>query len=124
MTSKLSNIQGLRAIAVLLVLAVHIQYNEARTDAEALLTPWLLHGVAGVDLFFVISGFVMVWITSSPDRSINIARFLFNRAARIYPAAWLWTTVAILGFAAAGTLGMWLEQSGLVFSYLLLPQEN
>lgn len=124
MPAKLANIQGLRAIAALMVLIYHVQANEARASGDPLLSPWLVHGAAGVDLFFVISGFVMVWITGSTDRPTRIAPFLFNRFARIYPAAWLWTSIAILGFIAAGTLSQWLAQSGVVLSYLLLPQDN
>ena len=124
MPAKLPNIQALRAIAALMVLIAHVRANEVRASADALLSPWLLHGVAGVDLFFVISGFVMVWITGQSGQKPHIGRFLFNRAARIYPAAWLWTSVAIIGFVAAGTLSQWLSQSGILFSYLLLPQQN
>jgi exopolysaccharide production protein ExoZ len=124
MPDKLRNIQGLRAIAVLLVMLIHIQANELRSAGDALLSPWLYHGVAGVDLFFVISGFVMVWITQRGDRPIHIGHFLYSRATRVYPAVWLWTTVAIIGFVMSGTLQQWLEHSDLLFSYLLLPQSN
>lgn len=72
------DIQGLRALAVLLVLAYHAG------------VPFLPGGFVGVDVFFVISGYL---ITSIIDRevgrtgTINLARFWARRARRILPAA-------------------------------------
>ena len=121
---RLANIQALRAIAVLLVMAVHTQANEARASADAILPGWFYHGVSGVDLFFVISGFIMVWITRDQHGSArSVGRFLFARAARIYPPLWLFTTLAILGFVLQGTLDKWLAEYNVLTSYLLLPDQ-
>ncbi|MFM9274428.1 acyltransferase family protein [Pseudarthrobacter sp. NKDBFgelt] len=82
------DIQGLRAIAVGIVVLYHAG------------VPWLPGGFVGVDVFFVISGFL---ITSGLVRElrnkgrISLMDFYARRAARILPAA----TVAILG-----TLGL------------------
>jgi exopolysaccharide production protein ExoZ len=48
-------------------------------------------GQAGVDLFFVISGFVMVYVTH--DREQSPGQFLAMRAARIVPEE-VWTALA------------------------------
>lgn len=56
-------------------------------------------GWAGVDLFFVISGFVMVWVAA--ERSSGVAsagRFLFDRATRIYPLWWVFCALMALYF--------------------------
>ncbi|WP_275261607.1 acyltransferase family protein [Jiangella aurantiaca] len=72
------DIQGLRAVAVLLVVAYHAG------------VPFLPGGFVGVDVFFVISGFL---ITGVIDReigrtgTINLARFWARRVRRILPAA-------------------------------------
>jgi exopolysaccharide production protein ExoZ len=121
---RLSNIQALRAIAVLLVMAIHIHFNEQRASSDPLLPGWFYHGVSGVDLFFVISGFIMVWITRGSHGSAPaVGGFLFSRAARIYPPVWLFTTLAIAGFVVAGTLQEWTKDHSILFSYLLFPHE-
>src|SRR5262245_8557401 len=79
--ARLVNIQALRAVAVLLVLAVHMFANEQRAAGDPILPQWFYHGVSGVDLFFVISGFIMVWITRGQHQSPAAAgSFLFARA--------------------------------------------
>ena len=125
MSGKLHNIQALRAIAVFLVMAIHMQVNELRASSDPLLSQWLYHGVSGVDVFFVISGFIMVWITRGRFGGLQrITDFLFSRATRIYPPAWIWTTVAIVAYAAAGNLAERIELHGLWPSYLLYPTDE
>jgi peptidoglycan/LPS O-acetylase OafA/YrhL len=76
------DINGLRAIAVVAVLLFH--FNPA----------WLPGGFAGVDVFFVISGFLMTGIIfrgfesteSGTGSGFNLFRFYAARAKRIIPA--------------------------------------
>ena len=74
------DIEGLRAVAVLLVVLAHIG------------VPGLAGGFVGVDVFFVISGFL---ITSLLRREfaatgrIDLARFYARRAVRLLPVATL-----------------------------------
>ncbi|AXT37230.1 acyltransferase [Alteromonas sp. BL110] len=70
------DINGLRAIAVISVVLFH--FNES----------WMPGGFAGVDVFFVISGFLMTSILfSSMEKSgFSIVRFYLARANRIIPA--------------------------------------
>lgn len=84
------NIQALRGVAALAVVLAH-----AGTIFGA---PVLGFGVAGVDLFFVISGFIIAHTTFRP---ISPAAFLAKRAARVVPLYWLLTLcVAAVAFAA------------------------
>jgi len=75
-TYKRNDIQGLRAISVLLVVAYHSELQ-------------IPGGFFGVDIFFVISGFV---ITSSLNReyessgTIKLLAFYFNRFKRLAPS--------------------------------------
>lgn len=69
------DINGLRAIAVLAVVIFHF-------------TPhWLAGGFAGVDVFFVISGFLMTAIifNSVENNTFNLFKFYTARANRIFP---------------------------------------
>ncbi|MEX7537265.1 acyltransferase family protein [Providencia rettgeri] len=71
-----ADINGLRAIAVIAVVIFH--YNSA----------WLQGGFAGVDVFFVISGYLMTKIIYSglSHGNFSIYTFLKNRFTRIVPA--------------------------------------
>jgi len=72
------DIQGLRAIAVSLVVVYHL-YPSA-----------LPGGFAGVDVFFVISGFLItghLWRTCQEAGRLSLAEFWGRRARRLVPAA-------------------------------------
>lgn len=82
----------------------HLGHNEHRFFEEAFTPAWLLAGASGVDLFFVISGLVMVYVTGSLPRGepVHAGRFLYSRFARIYPAYWLFTAGVLGGYLLAG----------------------
>lgn len=86
----LGSIQLLRGLAALAVAVAHLHAVENRLAGEQLLGAWALAGFGGVDLFFVISGFVMVWTTRDRQgQATAVPGFAFARAARIYPLWWL-----------------------------------
>lgn len=96
---QLRSIQALRAIAALAVMCAHLHGIEARQSGESpLISAAWIAGVSGVDLFFVISGFVMVWVAGDtvPGWRQSLS-FLFARAARIYPLWWLFA-LAMAGY--------------------------
>lgn len=72
---KYRSIQALRAVAACSVLVSH-SYEPARHAA---------YGAAGVDLFFVISGFIMANL--APGRTPG--QFALDRFSRIYPLWWI-----------------------------------
>jgi exopolysaccharide production protein ExoZ len=89
------SIQYLRGIAALMVVLFHaFQW----THVSGLTATDFPTGAAGVDVFFVISGFVM-WVTTD-DRTPTPRAFLWRRAVRILPPYWAFTLMA-LGLAAA-----------------------
>ena len=84
--SELRTIQAARAIAANLVVFSHLFFVEAKYTASGILPAFTLYGIAGVDLFFVISGFIMVAVAGRDRGPIE---FLWRRATRIYPTYWL-----------------------------------
>lgn len=103
--TQLFSVQALRGLAALLVVFMHtaaIQKEDLAADREAelsLLTGFWDQGYAGVDLFFVISGFIMVYVTQHTARGIgSSARFLFARASRIYPLWWVFLALTMFYF--------------------------
>jgi len=91
MTAKLYNLQGLRGIACLLVLGIHLGACESHFGiAREFLRPFRWFGFAGVDLFFVISGFIITHTQAdSLGRPRAIPGYLFRRFWRVYPLFWL-----------------------------------
>lgn len=72
----LEYVQALRAIAALLVVYYHWEGGG----------PFLQYGYLGVDLFFVISGFIMAASTEKSDGSFRYAsRFFVRRFTRVWP---------------------------------------
>jgi peptidoglycan/LPS O-acetylase OafA/YrhL len=83
---KVENIQALRGIAILMVMFYHIDTYEKFMFHRAVLSPVFSRGFTGVDLFFVISGFVMLTITKGRSEGMGRAlTFLMRRVTRIYP---------------------------------------
>lgn len=95
---KLEWIQALRGLAALMVVMVHSRSMlmgsaSGRAVAEQVLLPMAM----GVDLFFIISGFLMVWTTRDFDGSKAYAwTFLVKRFARIWPLLAVMTPVALV----------------------------
>jgi exopolysaccharide production protein ExoZ len=117
-------IQALRAVAALLVVLLHaFETWGERVDSTAPGVNWE-NGAAGVDIFFIISGFVMV-ISSQRliDRPGAWRIFLRHRVIRIVPLYWLLTTVKILAVLALGgvVLRTGLDFNFVAGSYLFLP---
>ncbi|MEY4322366.1 MAG: acyltransferase [Actinomycetota bacterium] len=94
------DIQGLRAIAVLLVIAAHAGF----AGFEG--------GFVGVDIFFVISGFVITsLLMRQPARNLlsNLRNFYVRRILRIVPAATVVLTVTV--FASYFILGGFFDET-------------
>ncbi len=88
----ITSVQVLRAAAALGVVATHygLFYSQALGNPTAVTT--LAFGEAGVDLFFVISGFIMVYASGPLYGEPGAARtFFMRRLIRIVPIYWLVT---------------------------------
>ncbi|MEZ0540969.1 acyltransferase family protein [Fibrella arboris] len=91
LTHKIDSIQALRAIAVILVVYTHsIDYSAdifgtSRQASFYYLANW---GAIGLDLFFVISGFIMTRIIKSYQHNDGWRLFAGKRALRIVPLYW------------------------------------
>ncbi|WP_062016030.1 acyltransferase [Aureimonas sp. AU4] len=122
-------IQYLRGLAASLVVFHHTAFQvvSARTD------PFVLRehpaiwefGAAGVDIFFVISGFIIFYTMGAATGVRAAGLHLWHRFTRVVPLYWFWTTI-LLG---AMTAGLALANTRLTFgwivaSYALIPFER
>jgi peptidoglycan/LPS O-acetylase OafA/YrhL len=110
---RVAQFDGLRAIAVIAVMAYHLHGT------------WGIGGLFGVDLFFVLSGFLITGVLVGERRTrgaISLGGFYLRRLLRLYPALVLlclaltpWGTQLV----PDGTFGAWLEAVGIALSYSL-----
>jgi exopolysaccharide production protein ExoZ len=95
--TTLLSVQILRAVAALAVAAHHVQLDFATRMGLPAALPDLNLGAAGVDVFFVISGFVMVYASESLfDRTDGPRRFWTRRLIRIVPLYWAVTSLYLV----------------------------
>ena len=109
-TGEIRALSGLRIVAALWVVLFHFRplLAEAAPTASTALAPVLNAGAQGVDLFFILSGFVLTW--NYLDRmgeswsTRATLRFLWLRLARVWPvylvtmhlaAAWIIFTLYV-----------------------------
>jgi peptidoglycan/LPS O-acetylase OafA/YrhL len=124
----LGNVQALRALAALLVVVVHAYAIESTyLPGRPWTSPFHVFGTYGVDLFFVISGTVMI---ASTNGWFGVAgswrRFLWRRAGRIYPPYWVVTAIALAAFLLVpGAAGVHRSAPpNVIASFLALPQSG
>lgn len=89
--SILTNIQVLRGLAALLVVFVHLQDLVRLGGASQGVFAW---GNSGVDVFFVISGLIMVQATAR--KPVGPVLFMRQRLTRVAPLYWL-VTLGVFG---------------------------
>jgi peptidoglycan/LPS O-acetylase OafA/YrhL len=81
----------MRAIAAITVVIFHINTKTERYADYSL--GWSLFGGIGVDIFFIISGYIMMHISSIKET--NIKSFLKARVIRVMPIYWLLTLLSL-----------------------------
>ncbi len=115
------NLQVLRAIAALLVFFHHFIPVIGRVFPDI---KKYEGGASGVDIFFVLSGFIMVVTTYNKD--VDPFKFLMNRIVRVAPIYWMMTLLIVFIFMfGARPLGvMELQPSYVWKSLFFIPFER
>lgn len=127
-TQQFAGVQILRFVAAMLVVVMHTtQAISIHITGQGPGHYWA-NGSAGVDIFFVISGFVMAMSTPVPqpggrDRLAGAWTFMKRRLLRIVPLYWFYTLLKILLLLAVPALAMRssLDASHLQASLLFIP---
>ena len=123
--ARLDGVEAGRGVAALLVVLYHASLHvESNVPGSSVLRGLPHFGHAGVDFFFVLSGFIISFVHRAdigrPDR---LAHYLERRFTRVFPFYWL-----VLGFSL---FGIWLLHRAqfpgvreIVSNLLLLPQSE
>jgi peptidoglycan/LPS O-acetylase OafA/YrhL len=120
-----ADLDGLRAVAILLVLGRHSLrpfisedgYQPVLVTGSIDVTPLVLNGWIGVDLFFVLSGFL---IGRQAWRGDSLLRFWFKRVTRILPAYWACLGIVAIGLTMAGA---WPKSGADFLAHLVMLQD-
>ncbi len=117
---KLTAVQGLRAVAVLLVVWTHsiIAAGYHSSPVQARFFNLKSFGACGLDIFFVISGFIVSLVAMRARQSPRI--FLSRRVTRIFPLYWILTLVVVLE-AQLGSYPIQWHRVPWIPTVLLLP---
>ena len=102
-STRVNEIDLLRFFAALAVVFFHYSFRGYAADAMSVMPYPLLasvskYGGLGVELFFMISGFVILMTAASG----NLRRFIISRIVRLYPAFWACCTITFAVTIAIG----------------------
>jgi peptidoglycan/LPS O-acetylase OafA/YrhL len=128
--NKINSIQGLRAIAASLVVLLHVLGMVEKFSLDYSVLNNFFHfrhfGSSGVDIFFVISGFIMTVVSvnkyGSKGASVD---FFKRRLIRIIPLYWFYSSLMILLICLPFTLQQSVfDIAFAIRSYLFIPSLN
>jgi peptidoglycan/LPS O-acetylase OafA/YrhL len=110
---RVSALDGLRGIAIFLVFGIHLLSGTADNHGNPVVgyvVQFLRCGWIGVDLFFVLSGFLITGILlHAKENGAPIRTFFFRRALRIFPAYYfaLFVLCILAGFGIISNKEIW-----------------
>lgn len=108
--AELPQFTGLRGIAALLVLFFHVRTPQGVELTFGWVDPLSKFGYIGVDVFFVLSGFILTHVYghafSSDISRAALYKYWVSRFARIYPLHFVTLLMMLLAYAVAVHLGV------------------
>jgi peptidoglycan/LPS O-acetylase OafA/YrhL len=105
--SRLRNIQVLRFVAAFAVVFAHVDLP--RYASQGIQADMFAPCALGVDLFFVISGFIMMSVTDGLDGPRSALDFLGRRFLRVWPLWAIFTGIAWWLSGRGATVDFWLQ---------------
>jgi peptidoglycan/LPS O-acetylase OafA/YrhL len=124
--ATLANVEILRFVAAFLVLVEHLlhAFERGYVHTGALHSPVPVLWRSGVDIFFVISGFIMLHVSGNSFGSTASAKdFIVRRIIRVVPMYWLFTSLMVAAaLALPGRVNnAALDPAHVGLSYLFIP---
>lgn len=127
MVRQLNSLQSIRAFATIFVLLYHSTILFKTSYNYEFMYDIFSFGYAGVDIFFVLSGFLMFFLHSSDIGNSKVLKtFILKRFIRIYPIYWVVLLIIIFLNTFISNLGT--EDSkdfiNVLKSFILIPQSQ
>ena len=122
---KIQSLQVLRGLAAWLVVYHHyMQIFHSFNSTSSIGEFFSSRGGFGVDLFFVLSGFMMYLAASRP--STDGWSFFIKRLFRVFPTYWFFTFIIIIAVALIPSAFIYNQYTAytLIQSLLFIPHEN
>lgn len=125
---KLLSLELGRFVASILVTLYHIDkyyFNTKEYWSASLLDGVFRFGHSGVEFFFVLSGFIMIWAHQSYiNNRARVGEFIFKRIIRIYPLVWLTVGISLALYLLTDTgPDRFRDPAYAIQSFLLFGQE-
>lgn len=128
MSTRVNEIDLLRFLAAFSVVLFHYSFRGYAADGlSSLPYPWIApvtkYGHFGVELFFMISGFVILMTAAGG----GLRKFVVSRVTRLYPAFWACCTITFLAILAAdghrysASLGQYLVNLTMMSAFVGVP---
>jgi len=124
MKARLDQLQVLRAYAAMVVVIAHIFHELDPVFGTQMFDNMWYDLRSGVDIFFVLSGFIIVYVTAGKFGQGGFrSTFLYRRVTRIAPVYWFYTSImlAIVLFLPALSPSVKTSPMHTAASYLFLP---
>ncbi len=126
--NRVNEIDLLRFIAAMMVVFFHYAFRGYAADEKSalsypLLAPTFKYGYLGVQLFFMISGFVILMTAAKG----SLRNFVISRIVRLFPAFWVCCTITFLVILFAGapryvaTFGQYLVNMTMLSGFVKVP---
>jgi exopolysaccharide production protein ExoZ len=126
-TTRLLTLQVFRGVAALLVVLYHTSVYSRDQLGYSFAGGLFLFGHTGVDIFFVLSGFIIYYIHHKDiGQKDRVKDFAAKRLARVIPIYWIVTGIKLLALLSVPAIGEAYERDfGVIIkSLLLIPQPN
>jgi peptidoglycan/LPS O-acetylase OafA/YrhL len=131
MKQQLAGLNGLRAISIILVIGYHFaQHGFLPVNGLFRYFSFVFNGPFGVNIFFVISGFLITWLllqeeARSDTHQISLRKFYIRRVFRIFPAYYFLLLVyALLSIAGFLHLSSTTWIASLTYTRQFFPEAN
>ena len=122
----INSIQCLRGLAALAVVIYHLNAVQLRYFGDNIFPWYTAYGYLGVQMFFMISGFIMMYILDERKFLITPLDFLRARLFRIVPTYWLITLIIYIFAQIYPNLvnSSYTAKPSLAKSLFFIPQET
>jgi peptidoglycan/LPS O-acetylase OafA/YrhL len=124
--SRLDHLDAIRGLAAMAVCVFHFTHGAKLLPPNAVLNVLPKYGYLGVEVFFILSGFVIPWMLWKTDYRLNgFGRFFAKRMVRLYPPFLVANALVYLLFFASRASPLFagsrepIDYSAMAFSFLL-----